>query len=180
MRGFTLIELLVVVLIIGILASIALPQYELAVYKTRFNKIRPLVDSLARAQELYYLANGQYAADINDLDVGFPSNCVYTNAADSDSVLDCPDVVVMVGYTAGRGVLGLVKNCPVYKPGCVVYAVPYTVPSAVGNFIMGTVPACMVYMGGGMPERALEYGKKVCLSLGGTEKTVIVGMAYVL
>ena len=70
--GFTLIELLVVVLIIGILASVALPQYEKAVAKSRYSQLITAGKSLKDAMEVYYMANGDYPQYWGDLDITYP------------------------------------------------------------------------------------------------------------
>ena len=71
-QAFTLIELLVVVLIIGILAAIAVPQYQKAVVKSRLSTLKELVSSIKNAEEVYYLANGNYTDKFEDLDITLP------------------------------------------------------------------------------------------------------------
>ena len=72
--GFTLIELLVVVLIIGILAAVAVPQYEKVVEKTRAMEAVGLVRSVRHAQELYYMQNSRYASSLDSLTLSFPQS----------------------------------------------------------------------------------------------------------
>jgi type IV pilus assembly protein PilE len=59
-RGFTLIELLVVVLIIGILAAIAVPQYFKVVEKGKASEALANLDSIRSAQERYLANTGSY------------------------------------------------------------------------------------------------------------------------
>lgn len=72
-KGFTLIELLVVVLIIGILAGVALPQYTKAVEKSRATEAITLLSNLAKAQEVYALGTNHYTNDMNSLDIQMPN-----------------------------------------------------------------------------------------------------------
>lgn len=58
--GFTLIELLVVVLIIGILAAVALPQYEAAVEKSRASEALLVVKTVTGAVRMDQLQNGEF------------------------------------------------------------------------------------------------------------------------
>ncbi len=75
-KGFTLIELLVVVLIIGILSSVALPQYRRAVERARATEAISNISVLMSAIDRYILANGYVSKSgselLESLDVQMP------------------------------------------------------------------------------------------------------------
>lgn len=70
-KGFTMIEVLAVVLIIGILAAVAVPQYQKAVKKSKLSALLPLGKTILHALEVNQLAGG--TGDWDELGLDMPS-----------------------------------------------------------------------------------------------------------
>jgi len=119
-KAFTLIELLVVVLIIGILAAVALPQYEKTVWKSRAANMQTLISSVATAQNAYFLANGTSASSFDELPLGFDNFSIGT-VLGGDSPTDAihNDLLEIRLYTSkvviGYFVSGKYKGCGLRK-----------------------------------------------------------------
>ena len=67
-RGFTLLELLVVTSIIGILASLAIPQYSSLRARGFDSKVEAAVRHVATGEEAYFASHRVYTANVSDLD----------------------------------------------------------------------------------------------------------------
>ncbi len=152
-KAFTLIELLVVVLIIGILSAVALPQYRITVLKARFVQAMVIADTIYKAQQVYYLANGRYG-NLSELDVQLPTPLPSTEH----------------------------ENRPQYKWGAcyndprVYYETYCHVGGNVSYFRVYSTgqKQCRVYMG----QKDSDIGTKICLSLGGSHKTTNSSEGY--
>ena len=114
-KAFTLLELLIVVLIIGILATIALPQYKRAVERSKMAEAVTMVKTIAQAQQRYYMIHGKYLVcmeGINSLDINLPGKDATYNA-------QCPcretaNFMYMSSDMSGS-LVAMAQRTPLYK-----------------------------------------------------------------
>ena len=81
--GFTLIELMIVVTIIGVMASIAIPNYLSYVCKSKQSEAKYHLDKLATLQSIYFAEHRIYATNLGNLGFGFRGETRYTYTIDS-------------------------------------------------------------------------------------------------
>src|SRR3989338_1285361 len=72
--GFTLIEILVALIIVGILASVALPRYGRVTERSRQAEAISILSVMRGAQLRYSADNGTYTTSTANLDIELPDN----------------------------------------------------------------------------------------------------------
>ncbi|NQT46301.1 MAG: prepilin-type N-terminal cleavage/methylation domain-containing protein [Candidatus Omnitrophica bacterium] len=92
-NAFTLIELLIVVIIVGILATVALPQYTKVVEKARWTECWSNLNTVRRACEMYYLEHGFYpdGTDVGSNMAPLNNSFIASLKEDVGLLIDLPD-----------------------------------------------------------------------------------------
>ncbi|WP_428050195.1 type IV pilin protein [Candidatus Avelusimicrobium caledoniensis] len=99
-QGFTLMEMLATILIIGVLAAIAVPEYKTAVLNSRLSTVMSNVKTIANSLELYHLSmNGYPDNGLSNLDIGI-NGCTVSDGA----------------YTCAKGTVYSFGISPTEKP----------------------------------------------------------------
>ena len=91
-RGFTLLELIVVIIIIGVLASLAVPQYFKVTERARAAEGVGLLNLLRGSQIRYKAEKNAYATDVASLDADYTTPKYFTVTAPAGTTAEVAKV----------------------------------------------------------------------------------------
>ncbi len=108
-KGYSLLESIIAIVVLGILASIALPNFTVSIEKTRASEGVKILSSLLTAQRAFFAENQAYAPDLDDLDItiSIPNNFIALSDASVDSD---PNAVAQVVRSSGAYTLSIDKD----------------------------------------------------------------------
>lgn len=105
--GFTLMELLIVVIIVGILASVALPQFAKMTKKSKATEGLGLVGAVLTAEWVYYQENSSFTGSLTDLLVDLPGDTNSNFDIGAPTVVVGPPATVTVVATGDDKAVGI-------------------------------------------------------------------------
>lgn len=123
-QGFTLIELMIVVAIIGILAAVALPQYQQYTQKARYSDVNVSVAAVKTAMAVCLNLEGVLASCDTYTEIGISQPAATDNVA-SVAIATTTGVITGTGTTAAGA-----------------YTTIWT-PSVTGSFVHKTTSTCI-------------------------------------
>ncbi len=120
-KGFTLLELIIVVIVIGILASIALPRFIRVAERARMAEAKSILDALRSSQMRYAAQWNAYTGNIALLDTPAPPAKYFTFVTNAATIAAAETAVIATATRNG-----------VENPGAPL-AAGYTITIAIGG-----------------------------------------------
>ena len=143
-EGFTLIELLVVIIIVGVLAAIALPNFLNQIGKARGSEAKSSLGAINRSQQAYRLEANQFAANMTNLDAKitgkFYTYSIPAAGVNAASAVTAPtggtnDLKVSSAAVAQAGDTFTQIICESTNPQTTVSAVPTSATACAGGYV---------------------------------------------